>query len=298
MHRAFRTRVIQCVMATDMALHFDYCNQFKAAAGSFSLPPSTTDDCITHEGQQSPLKGEHPLSPGLLSEKDRLLIATAIIKVADISNVSRPFHVARQWSSILLEEFFRQGDLETAHGYPCSPLGQRDRVNVVQSQVDFIGCLAIPLYEAVYGMFAPQENDNGETGQRNVQQSNAQEKNAASDDNICNNSRKESWSFEPLVNLMSNLNQWKSFANQSKDNNTNSKNDANVVIASISHPCQSNRIATTNNHSSLAEDKTTESNKGGVTKESLTKESATKDTVPKDSSTTHKTRHSTRRKSH
>ena len=43
-----------------------------------------------------------------------------LIKSADISNVLKPFAVARGWALRVMDEFFLQGDLESQYGLPVT----------------------------------------------------------------------------------------------------------------------------------------------------------------------------------
>jgi hypothetical protein len=41
------------------------------------------------------------------------LLANILLKCADISNVVKPFHIAKRWAEILCNEFFIQGSINT-----------------------------------------------------------------------------------------------------------------------------------------------------------------------------------------
>ncbi|OHT07438.1 3'5'-cyclic nucleotide phosphodiesterase family protein [Tritrichomonas foetus] len=81
------------------------------------------------------------------SEKDRLLVMELMIKTADISNVSRRFDIANLWCTDLCEEFFRQGDFEKASGMECSPMNDREHLDVEKSQIAFYHSVCLPLFE-------------------------------------------------------------------------------------------------------------------------------------------------------
>jgi hypothetical protein len=88
----------------------------------------------------------------------RLLVMQMLLKVADISNVSRPFDVADKWCDVLCEEFFRQGDNEKEQGIGLtSPLNDRENANKPKSQIGFYNFICIPLYQAVARAFPPLE---------------------------------------------------------------------------------------------------------------------------------------------
>lgn len=72
-----------------------------------------------------------------------------------MSNISRPFHIARMWAKRVTEEFIHQGDIEREKGFQVSPHMDRNTLNLAKSQRDFADFIALPLFkllnEAVYG---------------------------------------------------------------------------------------------------------------------------------------------------
>lgn len=121
--------IIHLILATDMANHFKLIKQ-----------------------------AEETLEQGALNlkeEADRLMAMELIMKVADISNVSRPFKFADQWCEVLSEEFWRQGDNEKSLGLPYSgPLMNREQIqNKAKGQVNFYTFLCLPLYTVIARIF-------------------------------------------------------------------------------------------------------------------------------------------------
>ncbi|EAY14486.1 3'5'-cyclic nucleotide phosphodiesterase family protein [Trichomonas vaginalis G3] len=120
--------MIQNILATDMAKHFEMIKTTKALvdAGEFDLN-----------------KEEH-----------RRIAMSLLLKVADISNVSRPFELADNWCDILNVEFYRQGDLEKATGIGLtSPLNDREHPDKPKSQIGFYNFVCLPLYNVVATIF-------------------------------------------------------------------------------------------------------------------------------------------------
>jgi 3',5'-cyclic-nucleotide phosphodiesterase len=121
---------IKIILSTDMARHFDLVKRAQAAVdeGSFDM----SDD------------------------EFRLLGLQLIMKVGDISNVSRPFELADRWCDILNEEFFHQGDLEKESGIGLtSPLNDRETSNKPKSQIGFYNFICLPLYSVVAKLYTP-----------------------------------------------------------------------------------------------------------------------------------------------
>jgi 3',5'-cyclic-nucleotide phosphodiesterase len=121
---------IRIILSTDMANHFALVKGAQAAVdeGNFNM--------------------EDPAY--------RLLGLQLIMKVGDISNVSRPFPMADKWCDILNVEFFHQGDLEKESGIGLtSPLNDRKASNKPKSQIGFYNFICLPLYTVVAKLFPP-----------------------------------------------------------------------------------------------------------------------------------------------
>jgi GAF domain-containing protein len=116
--------IIGLILATDMAKHFDLLKKLTELKDKDEFDMENT---------------EH-----------RLLAMQLILKCGDISNVSRPFELADKWCDVLCEEFFRQGDLESAAGMEyTSPLNDRAHLDKPKSQIGFYSFVCLPLFQAV-----------------------------------------------------------------------------------------------------------------------------------------------------
>lgn len=130
-YKEFRSLVIDCILGTDMKVHFDFINKFKT-----SLFPS--DDCLIKRMDLS----------------SRSLLLVSLIKFCDISNVIRPFAISKRWGFHLMKEFYHQGDWEHILGLPQSPLTQRgSQSSLAEGQILFITKIALPLYTVMASGF-------------------------------------------------------------------------------------------------------------------------------------------------
>jgi 3',5'-cyclic-nucleotide phosphodiesterase len=120
---------VKIILATDMARHFDLLKRATTA-----LDQQMFDINV---------------------DEWRLLALQLVMKVADISNVSRPFEYADKWCDILNKEFFHQGDLEKLSIGLTSPLNDRETSNKPKSQIGFYMFICIPLYTVVATLFPP-----------------------------------------------------------------------------------------------------------------------------------------------
>ena len=96
----FRDTVIQLVLATDMKYHFEHYTKFKTKVSSDTFVP------------------------GCDREDVKFLLAIAM-HTADIANPAKPLKVCLQWTELVMEEFFRQGDLEAEMGLKVTPFYDR-----------------------------------------------------------------------------------------------------------------------------------------------------------------------------
>jgi hypothetical protein len=70
------------------------------------------------------------------------------IKCADVSNPARRLNLSKQWSHQIMEEFFKQGDMERELNLPISFLCDRTTTAIPKSQSGFFEFFALPLFKA------------------------------------------------------------------------------------------------------------------------------------------------------
>eukprot|EP00672_Neobodo_designis_P028207 CAMPEP_0174840840 /NCGR_PEP_ID=MMETSP1114-20130205/8931_1 /TAXON_ID=312471 /ORGANISM="Neobodo designis, Strain CCAP 1951/1" /LENGTH=1084 /DNA_ID=CAMNT_0016075007 /DNA_START=45 /DNA_END=3299 /DNA_ORIENTATION=+ len=118
-------RLIDCVLSTDMQRHNDVVNDFVAI--------DTFD--VSNETHVS-------------------LACKMILKAADISNVTKPFHVSRKWGMSVTEEFYQQGDKEKEKGVAPLPMFDRSLNNeLAKGQIGFIDFIAHPFFRKLSDRF-------------------------------------------------------------------------------------------------------------------------------------------------
>uniref|UniRef100_A0A915MTS4 Phosphodiesterase n=1 Tax=Meloidogyne javanica TaxID=6303 RepID=A0A915MTS4_MELJA len=111
--RDIRNMIIEIVLATDMSTHFV---QIKTMKNMLTLPEGI----------------------------DKMKALCLIVHACDISHASKPWDLHYRWTEGVLEEFFRQGDLEASMGLPYSPLCDRHTTHVAESQIGFIDFIVEP----------------------------------------------------------------------------------------------------------------------------------------------------------
>jgi hypothetical protein len=118
-----RRRMIAMVLATDIGLHFTELSFFKTKMNS--------KDFLSGKGE------------------NRQTLLNILLHAADISNPSRPESIYFAWVPLIMEEFFRQGDVEKSQNLPMSMFYDRDSTNIPKCQVGFIDVLVLPLFKAL-----------------------------------------------------------------------------------------------------------------------------------------------------
>ncbi|KAF9972429.1 3',5'-cyclic-nucleotide phosphodiesterase [Actinomortierella ambigua] len=149
----FRKMVVSTILATDMGLHFDYVGKIKEQANR------------VRARNEDPLAPQNKMPAANIVEQERLVLCGTLIKCADISNASRPFHVAERWSTVLLQEMCNQADIEKemaiCSGQPVAPGSTKslanDRGMQIDSQLGFIHGFAMPLFANVAELIPEME---------------------------------------------------------------------------------------------------------------------------------------------
>eukprot|EP00927_Polykrikos_kofoidii_P068937 TRINITY_DN64296_c0_g1_i1.p1 TRINITY_DN64296_c0_g1~~TRINITY_DN64296_c0_g1_i1.p1 ORF type:complete len:486 (-),score=81.45 TRINITY_DN64296_c0_g1_i1:376-1833(-) len=142
--QSFRAKVIDCIMATDMARHFGLLDRFSARV----MMMQDEGTPVTKGGQEDGcgsigLSGEGSFS----SKEDRGMLITAFMHMADLGQSARPWQSHRLAVKYLEQEFFAQGDQERELGIPISPLMDRSKESLAGGQAFFLKKLVQPMLE-------------------------------------------------------------------------------------------------------------------------------------------------------
>lgn len=127
-----RRIIIEMVLATDMGKHFEILGKFRTR--TIILNDLTYDKF-----------------------EDKLIIFSTALKASDIGHSAKYNDLHQKWSKLVMEEFFRQGDLEKSKGLPVSMYCDRTTTNMGKSQAGFLRNICLPLYE-VWVKFLNNEN--------------------------------------------------------------------------------------------------------------------------------------------
>lgn len=121
-YKEIRNLVIDMVISTDMSFHNQQLKNMK------SLIAIASSD--THYNKTN------------VDLKFKAL--SFILHCCDISHPAKKWDIHHRWTMLLIEEFFRQGDLERELGLDISPLCDRNSTVIPKSQIVFIEVIVEP----------------------------------------------------------------------------------------------------------------------------------------------------------
>ena len=121
-----RHTIIECVLATDMKVHFSLLSKFEA------------------------LNQDKP-SPGDAFKESKELLLCMLIHAADISGSAREIATAAKWSALVAEEFTNQYQLELEKKLPVTSYFKdlHIPVNFYKSELGFLNFIVKPLYQSL-----------------------------------------------------------------------------------------------------------------------------------------------------
>jgi hypothetical protein len=98
--KTFRKRCVGMILATDMARHVTDLSSFKSILERRNIK----------NGENATKIIDHSTAAQEFDSKQQLI--EICLHAADVSTQCRPFEIAHEWTYLLFEEFFNQGDLE------------------------------------------------------------------------------------------------------------------------------------------------------------------------------------------
>ncbi|KAG8224672.1 hypothetical protein J437_LFUL005114 [Ladona fulva] len=137
--QTLRKMVIDMVLATDMSKHMSLLADLKTMVETKKVAGS-----------------------GVLlldNYTDRIQVLQNLVHCADLSNPTKPLELYRQWVSLIMEEFFLQGDREREESMDISPMCDRHSATIEKSQVGFIDYIVHPLWETWADLVHPDAQD-------------------------------------------------------------------------------------------------------------------------------------------
>ncbi|XP_037893441.1 high affinity cAMP-specific and IBMX-insensitive 3',5'-cyclic phosphodiesterase 8 isoform X1 [Glossina fuscipes] len=117
-YKSMRNIIIDMILATEMTRHFEHLAKFVSVFG----------------GEMNCNK-----EIAAIEEDSALLMRRMLIKVADVSNPSRPYLFCVEWAQRIAEEYFQQTEEEKTQNMPIvMPMFDRCTCSIPKSQIGFI----------------------------------------------------------------------------------------------------------------------------------------------------------------
>ena len=138
-YRICRRRMIDGILATDMANHQKVLSAAKAKAETFNIKKGKNFEKIFEENDEKMVK---------LYDSQQCIL-NMIIHTADISNPGKPDKISAAWTKRVYDEFFVQGDYEKKLGLEISNFCDRNTTNVNKAMVGFITFVVGPTIDTL-----------------------------------------------------------------------------------------------------------------------------------------------------
>jgi cAMP-specific phosphodiesterase 4 len=135
--RLVRRRMIESILATDMAYHMKHLNALKSKLESLDIKGGENVEKLVCSAD---------VNKNFDNQQD---VLSWCIHACDVSNPSKPTPVYDNWVKRVFDEFFNQGDMEKKAGLAVSPLCDRNTVDISKSQIGFINFVVMPTYEVL-----------------------------------------------------------------------------------------------------------------------------------------------------
>ena len=140
-YRICRRRMIDGVLATDMANHVKVLNTMKTMSESYNIKKGNNFEKIFQDTENN--KG----LAKLFDTQQNML--NMIIHTSDISNPGKPDKISAEWTKRVYGEFFVQGDLEKQQNIPISNFCDRNTTNINKAMIGFISFVVGPTIDTL-----------------------------------------------------------------------------------------------------------------------------------------------------
>lgn len=131
--KLFRKRLIESILATDMAGHTRLISLIKGKFNFYKIKLGSNTNLLVNINK-----------PDYIEEQQELI--NFIIHIADFSFTTKPFVTSSKWTYELFLEFWNQGKYESILGLEKSVLCDRVSTSIPSAQISFISGIAIPSF--------------------------------------------------------------------------------------------------------------------------------------------------------
>ncbi|KAJ1994659.1 hypothetical protein H4R33_000176 [Dimargaris cristalligena] len=166
--------ITEMILMTDMAVHYrvvEQCNQLvelvtsaleasESSSDDDAAPPSPGAQGGARDGVanlSTPISRASSVdslgTPVNFNAEQRLFFCNVTLHAVDIFNPVLPWDMCKRWSDVMIQESFRQGDLEKLHNFPITPSMDRTQTEQCQISLDFAHYIVKPFFESLAYLF-------------------------------------------------------------------------------------------------------------------------------------------------
>lgn len=131
--KLFRKRLIESILATDMAGHTRLISLIKGKFNFYKIKLGSNTHLLVNINK-----------PDYIEEQQELI--NFIIHIADFSYTTKPFLTSSMWTYELFLEFWNQGKYESKLGLEKSVLCDRISTSIPSAQISFLSGIAMPSF--------------------------------------------------------------------------------------------------------------------------------------------------------
>ena len=172
--KSIRKRMINQILATDMANHGEVLSLIKTKVKTFQEHEKEREREKEGEGEGEG-EGEEEDRFSLLSGNEKTkfdeqqVLLNYLIHSADLGHNCKKYEISKKWVRLLCEEFWIQGDKEKSLGIPVSFLCDRDKIDVPTSQVNFLRGFILSSFDCL-GTIFPKLKYTVENAKNNIKE--------------------------------------------------------------------------------------------------------------------------------
>ncbi|GAN05409.1 high affinity cGMP-specific 3',5'-cyclic phosphodiesterase 9A-like isoform X2 [Mucor ambiguus] len=142
-----RDTIKDLILSTDMAYHSELIKQADQLVHLVEQARKSSSNKRKHSTSTT------LMPPTTLSAESRTSLCRILLHAADISNMARPWVISKQWSDLIVQEFFSQGDEERKRKMTISPGMDREVCSQPSISLKF-GQLILPYFESLVSLFS------------------------------------------------------------------------------------------------------------------------------------------------
>lgn len=140
--KLLRKRIVDMILATDMSYHTKLYTHMKLKIENLSIENGKNIDKIVKD-----------LDSNISKFEAKQEVLNYLLHTADLSHNSKIFKITEKWTTLVMTEFWLQGDLEKESGLQISFNCDRAIANVPKGQIGFLNAFIMPTFHLVTQIF-------------------------------------------------------------------------------------------------------------------------------------------------